>query len=160
MGNPVLKSKKSMIGSIIFTIVGIVVTFSSFKIGGKFLGGLLMIGFVINVSFYWTFILFKGNKEEFDEQTYRKIGSFALLTGILIGILNYLTITLLNFGTDNFFIGTAIIIPIFAMSYVVKIIFYLGSKEETVNFIRILLMGLLVDLGVLGTTLGLKFAPG
>ena len=150
------------IGALVFTIFFLLLSFIFLKFMGNFVGGVVFFITLTNSSLYWSEVIFGDiEKAKKDKEYFKTISLMALMSGSIIGLLNYLILRGIFSVTDRYIIGTLILLPIFLILFLSKLLFYMLSDNEIERYLslgRIMLLGLLLDTGILGIGIGVTLS--
>ena len=149
------------IGALVFTIFFLLLSFIFLKFMGNFVGGVVFFITLTNSSLYWSEVIFGDiEKAKKDKEYFKTISLMALMSGSIIGLLNYLILRGFSV-TNRYIIGTLILLPIFLILFLSKLLFYMLSDNEIERYLslgRIMLLGLLLDTGILGIGIGMTLS--
>ena len=113
-------------------------------------------------SLYWSEVLFGDiEKAKKDKEYFKAIFLMALMSGSVVGLLNYLILREIFLVTNGYIIGTLILLSIFLILFLSKLLLYMLSEDEIERHLalgRIMLLGLLLDTGILGIGIGMTLS--
>jgi len=141
----------------IYTLIFGGLSFVFLLIGKKFIGGIILGTSAYNAGILWMESIFQTGSKEHQEMMFRKPKVVAYISGIIMGFLNYIVLSITPFFSNHLLVGISATLPLIICIFIERFIYSVFDANEVIDKLtipKLFLMSFFLDIGLMGLIIG------